>query len=303
MRNLLYIAAILIVGCSKPTMEDTFETTTNETNINTATDTSSTTTTSTTTKTAEQAVAEAVAAAIIANSLNTIAGGSTSTTTSQTAVSTGTRIEGTNGYVMKVEVRDTKDQFAGYEYTLYPNDGYRLAAFTRLGTGVEYSEDDVIETTEELEYFIFSRFITFEYKGRTFNVEESQIERRVTLEREWDLARSYATGDLLDYENRFVILQPRGYYFGARAAQDYTIYAATWAFEAGVILHEIAHVWSNQSPVIDWNAFAILMADNHVSNYGATALSEYIAEAVSHYLLPSHTVPKAIDDLLTSYGL
>ena len=278
MRNLLYIAAILIVGCSKPTMEDAFiappidvtTPTDNGNNTNTATDTSVTATT---------------------------------TTTPQTAVATGTRIEGTNGYVMRVEVRDIKDQFAGYDYTLYPNDGYRLAAFTRIGTGVEYTEEDVIETTEELEHFIFSRFITFEYNGRTFEVEESQIERRATLEREWDLARSYATGDLLNYENRFVILEPRGYYFGARADVDFTIYAATWAFEAGVILHEIAHVWSNESPFINWNDFAQLMGDNHVSDYGATALSEYIAEAVSHYLLPDHTVPQAIADLLASYGL
>ena len=67
MRNLLYIAAILIVGCSKPTMEDAFiappidvttettttTTTTDGTNSNTATNTSESTVTATSTTASE----------------------------------------------------------------------------------------------------------------------------------------------------------------------------------------------------------------------------------------------------------
>ena len=273
MRNLLYIAALVIVGCSKPTMDD------------------------------GNNIIERNSDTAISQTPTTTINGSNTDTTTDTSESTSIRIEAENGHVIRAEILDSKGHVAAYNYALHPNDGFRLASFSRPGTGFEYGEGQEIETTEELDTFIFSEFVTFEYNGRIFDVELSQIQRREVLEREWDLAVSYATGDLLDYDNRFVILEPRGYYFGARAHNDYTIYGATWAFEAGVILHEIAHVWSNESPFINWNDFAQLMGDNHVSDYGATALSEYIAEAVAHYLLPDHTVPQAIADLLASYGL
>ena len=273
MRNLLYIAAILIVGCSKPTMDDAFiappidvtTPTDNGNNTNTATDTSV-----------------------------------TATTTAQTEV----RTDYNGGYIIRTEEADTKGNIT-YYYEAYPDANHRLVAFTQ-GGNITYQEGTL---QGELTDFVFAEITTFEYNGRTFEIESTLVQHRAVYEAQWDAAKADMNGtDGGDYDDRFVILESRGYFFGALAQEDYTIYQSS-AFERGTILHEIGHVWSlrNGSPV-NWDEWSVLMQNYHVSAYGATALTEYFAEAFAHHFLvkagdPYHSIPDEVREKLESYGL
>ena len=273
MRNLLYIAALLIVGCSKPTMDDAFiaptMTQTDEITDNTAPDTSEPT-----------------------------------TTTPQTAVATGTRLDFVGGYVIRTEDADPKGNVT-YTNEVYPDENFKLVAYS-VGDGYGY-EEGVIQG--EVDEFIFAEFTTFEYNDRTFEVEVPLAQHIPYYKAQWDLAKADMAGtDGGDYDDRFVILQPRNYFFGAVAFEDFTVYR-TSAFERGVILHEIGHVWSlrNSSPV-NWDEWSVLMQNNHVSDYGASALTEYFAEAFAHHFLvkagdPYHSIPDEVREKLESYGL
>ena len=285
MRKLLYTAllGIAITSCGKPTMDDTFI----APPITTQTPKDDGTTTNTATTTVEQT-----------------ATATTSTETETVAETSGNRIDFDGGYVIRIAESDPKGNIT-YNFEVYPDENYKLAAYS-IGDSYGYDEGTLQGDIDE---FIFAEFITFEYNGRTFEVEASNAQHIDYYKAQWDLAKADMAGtDGGDYDNRFVILQSRNYFFGALAQEDYTIYR-TSSFERGTILHEIGHVWSlrNDSP-IDLDEWRQLMQDHHVSNYGATALFEYIAEAFAHHFLvkagdPYHAIPDAVREKLESYGL
>ena len=292
MKNLLYIAALglTIIGCSKPTIEDEgFDTTPPITQLQPQTNTGSQTNTDPTSGT-------------VSNTTTT--GTPEESGQSDTDTVSGTRIDVPGGYVIRIDNVDPKGN-VDYTWEIYPNENFKLVAYSS-GDGYAYDEGNL---QGEISEFIFEEITTFEYNGRTFEIESSLAQHIPHYKSQWDLAKADMTGtDGGDYDNRFVILQSRNYFFGALAADGYSIYRSS-NFERGTILHEIGHVWSlrNGSPV-NWDEFSVLMQNYHVSNYGATALTEYFAEAFSHHFLnkagdPYHTLPQEVIDVLESYGL
>ena len=215
----------------------------------------------------------------------------------------GTLISVEGGSLVEYIVTDSKGNVTGYNYRVTAQAGYRLVAFNREGL-LTYEEGDLISSVGRLSGFVFSEMHTFTYKGRVFDVEKS-LNNISEYKRQWDLVLSAASGrgDALDYDTRFVILQNRAYYFGAVAVDDFTVYNETF-FESGVILHEIGHVWSvREGSPVNWDEWRAIMSENFISNYGATNVYEYFAEAFGRMILPSTSVPKAVEGKLGSYGL
>ena len=209
-----------------------------------------------------------------------------------------------NGNVTESFIRDIKDDVF-YEYQINSANGWGLTGYSS-GSNFSWGGDFIPHGHQyRVSEFTFLPLRNIAIQGATVKVwgdirfSDAYMTQIITS------GLDLLTSDSRDYIETIHITQSQRYPFSGLALHDGFVINGEGSINDYLITHEAGHVFEGRDSRIDydvndynglWNRFH---RDHFISDYGASALVEYIAEAFAFYHLNMpNRVPQPVWDEL-----